>query len=239
MNGAILLWDRRTSSCKTVIEPSDKTLSSFTIRSPILAFSPDGNSLACGYRNTIHICDAITGELKNTITKESSGIITNLAFSLNGEAIFSCSIYGEISLWSALTGKHKQTIQEQTNCEHSVAFNPIRNTFAATNVMVDQDCSININDLNTGELKFKLTGHSRAARHLTFNPAGNTLASSSYRENKIHLWDAHTGEGKRILTEHKSDFYNLAFSPEGKILASARGDGIIRFWDAHTGNPKI
>ena len=234
MDGTILLWDRRTSSCKKVIEPTDKTLSSFT--APGLAFSPDGKTIACGYRNTIHICNAITGELKNTITKESSGGIKNLAFSQDGKTIYCGSIYGEISLWNAITGKHEQTISEPTNYEHSITFNSVGNTFAVSNVIADQDHSISINDLNTGDLKFKLTGHTGAVSCLAFNPAGNILASSSYGENKIRLWDTHTGEGKLTLIGHEADFYSLAFSPDGKTLVSGSEDGIIRFWNTHTGN---
>ncbi|MDE0313426.1 MAG: sigma-70 family RNA polymerase sigma factor [Candidatus Poribacteria bacterium] len=236
MDGTILLWDRKTSSYKRVIEPMDKTLSSFTIRAPGLSFSPDGKTLACGYQNTVHICDAITGELKNTIIKESSGIIKNLAFSPDGETIYCSNIYGEISLWNVLTGKHKQTIQEPTNYEHSIAFNPIGNTFAVSNVIVDQDCSISVNVLNTGEPKFKLTEHSGAVYYLAFNPNGDTLASSSYGENKIRLWNAHTGEEKLTLSGHKSDFYSLAFSPDGKTVVSGSEDGVIRFWDTNTGD---
>ena len=238
MNGTILLWDRRTSSYKKVIGSTDKSLSSFTIRAPRLAFSPDGKTLSCGYRNTIHICDTITGELQNTITKESSGEIISLIFSLDGEDIYCGSLTGEISLWNTLTGKHIKTIPEPSNCEHRIACNLVENTFAVSNALTERDYNIYINDLNTGELKFKLTGHSGAVNCLAFNPTGNTLASSSYGENKIRLWDANTGEGKLTLTEHKSDFYSLAFSPDGKTLASGRGDGVIRFWDAHTGNPK-
>ncbi len=236
MDGTILLWDRRTSSHKKVIEPTDKTLSSFTIRAPGLAFSPDGKTLACGYRNVIYICDAITGQLKNTLTKDSAGIIKNLAFSPDGETVYCGSMYGEISLWNPITGKHKQTISESTNYEHRIACNLVGNTFAVSNALTEQDNSIYINDLNTGELKIKLSGHSGAVQCLAFNSDGNTLASSSYGENKIRLWDPHTGEGKLTLTGHKSDFFNLTFSPDGKTLVSGSEDGIIRFWDTHTGN---
>ena len=176
--------------------------------------------------------------LKNSLITDTSGVITHIAFSPDSETIICGGISGEISLWDAITGKHKNTIPEPSNYEHAIAFNTIGQTYAVSNALAEQDCGIYINDLNTGKLKIKLSGHSWAVRCLAFNPAGNILASSSYGENKIRLWDPHTGESKLTLTGHEADFDSLAFSPDGKTLVSGSVDGIIRFWDAHTGNPK-
>ena len=239
MDGTIHLWDIKTSSYKNILEPSDRTLSAFTVRAPSLAFSPDGKTLVCGYKKTIHIFNAITGELKNSLITDTSGVIKHIEFSQDSETIICGSISGEISLWDAITGKHKNTIPEPSNNEHAIAFNTIGQTYAVSNVISEQDCGIYINDLNTGELKNKLTGHSMRVVCLAFNPSDDTIATST--EEGIYLWDAHTGKHRFTLNDDSPDMEfrsDLEFSPDGKTLASERCDGIIRFWDAHTGNPK-
>src|SRR5262249_23988787 len=35
----------------------------------------------------------------------------------------------------------------------------------------------------------------------------------------------------------ESGFYCVAFSPQGQYLAASGRDGVIKFWDAHTGQP--
>ena len=102
-----------------------------------------------------------------------------------------------------------------------------------------RDGNIYLSDLNTGELKFTLTGHSEDVERVVFSPDGKILASSSYIDETVRIWDVHTGEHKRTLTEHTGDIEGLAFSPDGKTLASSgSGDGTIRFWDVHTGDQK-
>ena len=235
MDGTIHLWDIKTSSYKNILEPSERTLSAFTIRAPSLAFSPDGKTLVCGYKKTIHIFNAITGKLKNSLITDTSGVIKHIEFSSDSETIICGSISGEISLWDAITGKHKNTIPEPSNCEHAIAFNTIGQTYTVSNALAEQDYGIYINDLNNGEFKNKLTGHTGSVCCLAYNPEGDTLASTSSMEEGIYLWDAHTGQHRFTLNDNASE---LEFSPDGKTLASGRGDGIIRFWDTHTGNPK-
>ena len=238
MDGTIHLWDRSTTSYKNIMEPPDKSLSSWIIRAPSLAFSPDGKTLACGYQETIHICDAITGEIKNSLTKDFSDVIIDLAFSLDGKTIYCSSLSGEISHWNVSTGKHKKTLPEPSNNEHRIAFNTNEKTYAVSNALSDKDFSIYINDLNTGDLKFKLTGHTSQVYCLALNPEDNILASTSYNEKAIHLWDAYIGKVKLTLATHESYINKLAFSPDGKTLVGGSSDGVIRFWDANTGKQK-
>ena len=74
-------------------------------------------------------------------------------------------------------------------------------------------------DVDTGQEKPSLTGHTSWVRSVAFSPDGQTLASGS-RDDTVKLWDVDTGQEKASLTGHTSSVYSVAFSPDGQTLAS-------------------
>ncbi len=73
-----------------------------------------------------------------------------------------------------------------------------------------------------------------------YSPDGTRLALAS----TIGVWliDVATGEEINLLTGHTYYVDNVVFSPDGRTLASLskgyHGDGVIRLWDAVTGESK-
>ena len=87
---------------------------------------------------------------------------------------------------------------------------------------------INVWDAATGELKFKLTGHSACVGELAFSPDSARLASSS-PDQTTRIWDLSTGQ--EVLTLPQGAIYShLAFSPDGTRLASANVHGALQVY---------
>ena len=84
-----------------------------------------------------------------------------------------------------------------------------------------------------GTFPFKLTGHTRDVKSLSFNPAGKILASGSADET-IRLWDV---EKRRQIARFKGytgTVNAVCFSPDGQTLASGSADGFLWLWNVTT-----
>jgi sugar lactone lactonase YvrE len=112
---------------------------------------------------------------------------------------------------------------------HSIAFSPDGSTLASGS----DDTTIKLWDINSGELKTTLTGHTSSVHSIAFSPDGSTLASGS-DDTTIKLWDINSGEIKNTLTGYSDS----VSSPDGSTLASSSEDKTIKFWDINSGELK-
>ena len=115
-----------------------------------------------------------------------------------------------------------------------ITFSPDASTLASAG---NNDQTIRLWDVHTGQHKTTLRGGSDYFRTVAFSPDGETLAGGS-DESTIWLWDVHTGQHKTTLKGHGGDVWSVAFSPDGGTLASGSDDNTIRLWDAVTGQSK-
>lgn len=69
-----------------------------------------------------------------------------------------------------------------------------------------------------------------------FSPDSHTLMTIAGK--KANLWDTATGKLKQVLQGHEKDIRSAAFSPDGNTVATGSADGIVKLWDAETGQVK-
>jgi WD40 repeat protein len=124
-----------------------------------------------------------------------------------------------------------RTLEGHQDVIWSIAFNPDGRTIASGN----SDKTINLWEVDTGNLARTLKGHLNAVISLSFDPTGTTLASGS-RDNTLKLWDVGTGQRLRTLKAHQEYFTSITLDyPAGVKLASGGGNGTVKLWEITNG----
>jgi WD40 repeat protein/tRNA A-37 threonylcarbamoyl transferase component Bud32 len=202
-----------------------------------VAFSPDGTRLAsgrsegspvAGYRFTIRVHDALTGqELLSLRGHENT--ITSLVFSEDGKRLASASTDHRIKLWDTATGRELFSARPALIPLESVALSRDGTRLAAAS-----QNSVKLWDADTGGELRTFPGHTKWVTSVAISPDGKRLASASM-DNTAKLWDAETGQELHTLQAHTDRVSSVAFSPDGRQLASGSDDWTIRLWDVGTG----
>jgi serine/threonine protein kinase len=165
---------------------------------------------------------------------QHGGAVFGLAVRPDGRQLASCSQDGSIKIWDAKTGQNLCTIPAHKNHARSVAFSPNGQRLASAS----WDGTVKIWDTQTGQELHTLQGHQGEVWSVVFSPDGNYLASGggkSGQVGEVKIWNAVTGQVVQTLLGHTSSVYSVAFSPDGKRLAWGGSDGMVKLWDAATG----
>jgi tetratricopeptide (TPR) repeat protein len=96
----------------------------------------------------------------------------------------------------------------------------------------DDEGTLRLWNVETGQLKVSFKGHTLAIRSVAFSPDDKTLLSGS-ADRTARLWDVVTGQELLVLKGHKSPVMLVAFAPDGKRVATASG-AEVKLWLAAT-----
>ncbi|KAI1734075.1 WD40-repeat-containing domain protein [Xylaria scruposa] len=214
-DGSICIWDPVTGAALNRLSPPDCT--DPLKRTPLewLALSPDVRRLAVKwtvhrpssddpreYRShrTIRLCDYTTGARLHMLEGDMHHSLS-FKFSPDSSRFASVLYDSTIRLWDTTTGVILYTLKSDEMPFRDFAFSP-NNSRLATSSEGDTDAmSVQIWDLATGRLLFKLHG---APRKLTFSADGDHLLYSRlyHLNGKSELWDLTTREMRRTLDCH-------------------------------------
>ncbi len=257
---AVQLWEASTGdliSDFTVPYP-ELAPPRYSLGASSLTFSPDGKTLATvtsGSHSSLQLWEVSTGKIISTLAEHPLLI----ALPVNDKAFIGLST-GGTQLRNINTGEVLQDVTKiwMNLIEHINEIGGVEafaiSSDATTVAMGNNDGSLQLWNLHTGNQISTLTGHTDRINALAFTADGTNLVSSS-RDKSIRLWDARTGTQLLPLTKHinsgkelvydsddgiilpSAEFVNnLVFSPDGSRLASASELGTIWLWELSTGN---
>ena len=197
-----------------------------------IEFSPDGKILASGSEDkNVCLWDVGTGNHLATLAGHKDNVLS-VAFSPDGKTLASGSSAG-IHLWDIPSRQQKTLLvgagspSPYSGTIWTLAFSPDGKTLASGGM----DRDVHLWDVEAGEHKIALTGHTDRINSVAFSPDGNTLASSGgWKDKTVRLWDPISGEPKSTLTVYADTVQSVVFSPDGNTLATAGTGGIILLW---------
>ena len=234
LDGKVLLWNYKTYKQGHSRFKPKATLIGYTnqrIGVKHLAFSPDGQKLATGYRNgEVLLWDIPTTQSKAILTEHTSGV-HSLAFSLNGDTL-AIANDAEARLWD-VESWHPTEVIPDTGWSRSIVFSSDGDTLAVGS----GDDLVLLWDIANAKEKTTLKVQDSDGRAdvgcVAFSLDGRTLASGSADGTGL-LWDIGTGERIGTPKNHKDSINSVAFSPNGQKLVTGSMDGIVIFWDMAT-----
>ena len=83
------------------------------------------------------------------------------------------------------------------------------------------DNTVRLWNVNTGQVKAVLEGHTDGVLSVAFSPDEQTLASGGW-DNTVRLWNVNTGQVKIALKGHTPWVTSVVYSPDGRTLGKWR-----------------
>lgn len=207
----------------------------------VLAFSPDGETLAAGQDDFSVGLYAVPQNLApirkigltpHTALNRWYAGLTGLAFLPGGAEIAAVTSDGWLSLL-ALDGSHSPVMVNpsgETVEIFGLALSPDGRTLATGGY---ENAARLWQDFSSGNPTYRLLDDSSVVTSLAYAPDGTRLAAGDWK-GYVRLWRA-DGTFERTLAGHTEKVTGLAFSPDGAGLASAAEDGFLRLWSVSDG----
>jgi WD40 repeat protein len=251
IDGTIKVWDLETGGLKFI-------LSGHTAPVKNLVIAPNGRLLATSAHapkpigigpgrfieqdigpwaedHSMRVWDLETGEEKFTMLGHA-GEINVIKITPDSESVLSGSEDGIVKVWDLKSGVEKLTLVGHTATICCLAVTPdscLVVSSASTPERIgdgpDKDHSPRVWDLQTGEIRFTLSGHTGWINSLDILPDGRTLLSSSM-DQTLRLWNLDVGNETLCLPGS-----GPVVNPSGRLLVSGSEDNTLKVWDLDSG----
>ena len=143
------------------------------------------------------------------------GIVTEIAFSPDGETLVSASWDGTVKLWRVATGTLIETLVAHQNLVQRVAWSPDGRVIAYS---VSEESSW-LWDVEEHRHRAILRGHTDFVRGLAFTPDSRQLVSGS-ADGTMRVWDVATGACLRVIRSYLESIWDIEWSPDGTRIVT-------------------
>jgi eukaryotic-like serine/threonine-protein kinase len=196
----------------------------FSLRS--IAFSPDGQRIACGSEDgAIEVWDVSSGRILFTIDGDSD-FARSVAYTPDNKRLISAGDDGVVRIWDAATGQLRRMLKGHSKGIRTMAVSPDGRYIASGG----DDRSVRLWDAFTGQELHVFKGHQGAVWSLTFSPDGKRLISGE--QGNVKAWDISAGREVYNFDSDNMWGRGFAFSPDGKRFAVDTLDGNLRVADS-------
>ena len=199
-----------------------------------LAISSDRQIVALGGEDTINLWEPATGGMKGPPMIGHHATVAELAFSPDGQTLFSAGQDQRIGCWDLrLPGGVRTQLAAYPSAIGQPSFSP-----DSTRVAVGTPFGIDLRDAATGQLIDTIDPDQEAVGYfdVEFSPDGTMVATADQINSTVRLWDvtARAPLCPPLLLAPGEPAYDVAFSPDGKTLASSGGGLDIVLWDVES-----
>src|SRR5262249_8653828 len=158
-----------------------------------------------------------------------------VAFSPDGKRALSASADFTARMWNVDTGQVIHVLRGHSDLVWDVRFSP-DGKLAATGAgwqldltrtsngvprfkMGTKDCTIRLWDVQTGEPRGVLRGHSEMVKSVIFTPDSRFILSGSM-DGTVRMWDVAKAKHVRLFTGHTNGVNCVAVSPDSRYALS-------------------
>jgi WD40 repeat protein/tetratricopeptide (TPR) repeat protein len=198
----------------------------------VLAFNPDGGTLAAGSADgSVAVMDVATRTRRTTL-RAADGEVLSLAFLPGGRAIAAGTSRGIVKVHDLAAKKARLLRPESGGPITALAVSRDgRALVLGQGGTKGENGTIELWDVEAGRRLANVPSGDREARSLTFTPDGRTVASA--HEGAAYAWEA---PSLRKRATFPGGAQAVAFHPDGRALAVGLGspDDSVQVWEVTT-----
>jgi WD40 repeat protein/predicted Ser/Thr protein kinase len=199
----------------------------------MVAWSPDGCTLATAGDNGVRLWDATSGGLR--VLPAQPGRPSGLAWSPKSDILAVGEFGGVVRLWDVATGRPGQMLPGVGNSVRVLAWSADGKQLAAA---AGGTFAVQVWDTAAARLRHTLPGHGSFVTSLAWAADNNRLASAaSTGDGAVRIWDIATEQVLRTIDGNRNGVSALvAWSPDGRTLATSDPSGTrVQLWEADSG----